>query len=129
MPRDRWDDSEAGGRGYDPSDRYERGEGVRGSRDGGWRGAPRIGPTGMTYEGQAGDPGTSGSYYEDERGRASYGGFSGGAPGYGPQPSRRPERLRDAYPDPGRRADYRADERLSPEEEEAIGGPYTDYGR
>ena len=43
--------------------------------------------------------------------------------------SHRPDRLRDAYPDPAHRADYRTDYGYTREDQEAIGGPYTDYGR
>ena len=50
-------------------------------------------------------------------------------PGYGPGPSRRSERLGDARPDPGRRAAYQTEHGYTREDEEAIGGPYADYGR
>jgi hypothetical protein len=53
--------------------------------------------------------------------------WRGGEPPHGP--SHRPERLRDAFPDPARRPDYSSQRYPTPEEREAVGGPYTDYGR
>ena len=43
--------------------------------------------------------------------------------------SRFPERMRDAYPDPSRRAEYRTERGYTREDEEAIGGSHSDYGR
>ena len=89
----------------------------------------RIGPTGMMNHSHSGMWGASGRYFEDEMGRASYGGWDSSEPSYGPsQPSHRPQRLRDAQPDPARRPDYRTEGGYTREDQEAIGGPYTDYG-
>jgi hypothetical protein len=52
----------------------------------------------------------------------------GASPGWGPGRDGRPERLRDTRPEPGRRPSYATEHGYTPEDEEAIGGPYTDYG-
>lgn len=137
-PHDHWDDEEATQGRYDerraadPRDWDERGFGER--HEGPYHaaprhharhqlsGGPRIGPTGMMSHSPAGYWGTSGRYFEDEAGRASYGGWGGG------QPSHHSEQPRDSYADPGRRPVYRTDHGYTREDQEAIGGPYTDYG-
>jgi len=130
--RDHWDDEEEAQERYagrsEDRDRYERETRPRhepyyGERS--FNAAPRIGPTGMMNHSTTGNWGTSGRYFEDEAGRAEYGGWGGSQPTYGAR--HRPQR-RDAYPDPGHRPDYRIERGYTREDQEAIGGPYTDYG-
>lgn len=124
--RDRWDDE----RDRNAEDEERR---VTRRRDGpyysdrGYGTAPRIGPTGMVSHSWTGAAGTSGRYYEDYDQRAEYGGYQGGAPGYGLS-SHGPAR---SYAGRGREPprDYGYDERRLSEEERRVGGPYTDYGR
>jgi hypothetical protein len=97
--------------------------------DRGFGHAPRIGPTGMVSSGGAGDMGTSGRYYEDYQGRADYGGFEGGAPGYGAGAGRR-ESVRQ-YGGRGRPGGYdrERERRLVEQEGFGAGAAYREYGR
>lgn len=130
--RDSWNDDR-----WNDRDRFEGRDRAPRRRDGpyeadrGFGHAPAIGPTGIgSPYSQTGDVGTSGRYYEDYEGRADYGGYEGGAPGYAAGPGRRdlPRRLAGGrHPDDFIRPDYR--ERDIVGDGEVVGGPYSDYGR
>jgi hypothetical protein len=81
----------------------------------------------MMSGGSTGNFGTSGSYFEDEAGRAAYGGFGGGGLRLGHWSGRRepPGVGRDL----SHQADYRTQRRLPPEDRDAVGAAYADYGR
>ena len=125
---DRWEDDPSRDRDrHETRDRPSRRHDELSSAD--IRHAPRIGPTGMVSGADTGDFGTSGRYYEDYQGRAEYGGFAGGAPGYGAGASRR-ESVRQYGRDRG--ADYQREareRRLVEQEGFGAGAAYRDYGR
>jgi len=112
---------------YEGRDRAPRRSDGPYAADRGYGHAPRIGPTGIASSyNQTGDFGTSGRYYEDFEGRADYGGYEGGAPGYGPGPGRRDGRDRYGHWDPAWRRTYRESDIVG---DDQVVGPYPDYGR
>jgi osmotically-inducible protein OsmY len=124
---DRWEDDRNRDR-YEGRDRAPRRRDGPYAADRGFGHAPRLGATGIAASyNQAGDMGTSDRYYEDYEARAVYGGYEGGAPGYGAGAGRREGGRfgRGRRPDDATRPDYREHD---PADDEVLGA-YGDYGR